>query len=184
MVRAMKKYEGSHTFQYSWQQLAIAFWRRYPNKYSKHVLSEDIIDRQIDNSGQLITKRLFVKTNSTPRWIERLMKTKNVHILEESFVDPIKQTLTTITRNLGMTNLLSVEETCVYRPHPENNFWTIVERKANFDSKLAGFKRLAILTCGFERYKFNIRKTDSGFQQVIRKLQTVSGGGVTDKQQE
>lgn len=168
----MKKYEGTYTFNYTWQQIATAFWRRYPNKHSRHVLSEDIIDRKIDSqSGQLVTRRLFVKTNSCPKWIERLMKTKNVHILEESIIDPIQQTLTTSTKNLGMTNLMSVEEVCVYKPHPQNNIWTIVERKTNFDSKLTGLKRLAILKLSFERYKYNIRRTDSGFQQVIRKLQ-------------
>lgn len=171
----MKKYEGSFTFHHTWNQIASAFWRRYPNKYSKHVLTEDILDRKVDKGGQLVTKRLFVKTNSCPKWIERLMRTKNVHILEESIVDPIRQTLTTITRNLGMTNLMSVEETCIYRPHPERKNWTIVERKANFDTKLAGIKRLAVLTFGHERYKKNIRKTDSGFQQVIKKLQNTAG---------
>lgn len=176
----MKKYEGTNTFQYSWNQIATAFWNRYPNKYSRHVLSEDILDRRIDQGGQLITKRLFVKTNSCPKWIERLMKSKKVHILEESFVDPLKQTLTTITRNLGMTNLMSVEEICVYRPHPENKIWTIVERKASFDSKLSGLKRLAVLTFGHERYKYNIRKTDSGFQQVIRKLHQTSFGTINN----
>lgn len=168
----MKKYEGNSTFHHSWQHLATAFWKRYPNKYSVHVLSEDILDRSIDQSGQLITKRIFVKTNSCPKWIERLMKTKNVQILEESVVDPIRKTLTTITRNLGMTNLMTVEETCIYKPHPDNtNDWTIVERKAHFDSKLSGLKRLAVLTFGHERYKYNIRKTNSGFEQVIRALQ-------------
>lgn len=164
----MKIYEGTYTFNSNWHQLATAFWKRYPNKYSKHVLSEDVIDRKINSLGQLVTKRLFVKTNSCPKWIERLMKSKNVHILEESFVDPVRQTLTTITRNLGMTNLMSVKETCIYRPHPENKIWTIVERKAIFESKLTGLKRFTLLTFGFERYKYNIRRTDSGFQQVIK----------------
>lgn len=100
------------------------------------------------------------------------MRSKNVHILEESIVDPIRQTLTTITRNLGMTNLMVIEETCVYKPHPENKFWTIVERKASFESKLSGLKRFALVTLSFERYKYNIRKTDSGFQQVIAGMMT------------
>lgn len=164
----MKNFEGLGTFHFDWRQIATSYWKRYPNKYSKHVISEDVIDRKVDPTGRLITKRLFVKTNSTPKWIERLMGTKNVHILEESIVDPIKQTLTTITRNLGMTNLMKVEEVCVYKPHNENPTWTVVERKANFDSKLSGLKRMAILKLGFERYKFNIRKTDSGFNQVLR----------------
>lgn len=167
----MRQYEGSNTFHNSWREIAAAFWKRYPNKYSKHVLSEDVIDRKVDKNGQLVTKRLFVKTNSCPKWLERLMKTKNVMIIEESIVDPIKQTLTTITRNLGMTYLMSVEETCIYRPHPENSHWTIVERKARFDSKLCGFTRRAVLKFGHERYKYNIGRTDSGFQQVLRTLQ-------------
>lgn len=167
----MKSYEGQHIFKYSWHQLASAFWNRYPNKYSRHVLSEDVLDRRVDTSGQLVTRRLFVKTNSCPKWIERLMKTNKVHIIEDSIVDPIRHTLTTITRNLGMTNLLSVEETCVYKHHPENKLWTVVQRHAKFDSKLSGIRRIALLKCGFERYKFNIKKADSGFQQVISKLQ-------------
>lgn len=173
----MKKYEGSSTFTHHWQQIATAFWKRYPNKYSKHVLSEDIIDRKLDStSGQLFTKRLFVKTNSVPKWLERLMRSKNVHIIEESIVDPNEQTLVTKTRNLGMTNLMSVEETCVYKPHPENKFWTIVERKAIFDSKLHGLKRFAVLKCGLERYKYNIRRTDRGFKQIVDKLLSLNSG--------
>lgn len=177
----MKKFESSNTFHFNWQQIAVAFWKRYPNRYSRHVLTEDVLDRKIDRQGQLVTKRLFVKTNSCPKWIERLMRTKHVHILEESVVDPIRHTLTTITRNLGMTNLMTVEEVCVYRPHPDNQVWTIVERKTSFDSKLSGLKRLAILRLSFERYKYNIRKTDSGFHQVIKKLQEATTHATTNK---
>ena len=167
----MKKYEGSTVIRHNWHQIALAFWNRYPNKYSKHVLSEDILERRIDSkSGQLITRRLFVKTNSCPRWIERLMHTKNVHIIEESIVDPIRQTLTTITRNLGMTNLLSIEEICVYRPHTTDQDTTVLERTAVFDSNLSGFSKFAVLRLSFERYKHNIKKTDLGFRQVIQSL--------------
>lgn len=165
------KYEGSTTIRHNWQQIALAFWSRYPNKYSKHVLSEDILERRIDtNSGHLITKRLFVKTNSCPRWIERLMQTKNVHIIEESIFDPIRQTLTTITRNLGMTNLLTIEEVCVYKPHATDTASTVLERTAVFDSNLSGFRKFAVLRLSFERYKHNIKRTDLGFRQVIQSL--------------
>lgn len=166
----MKSYEGSSTYEHSWHSIAAAFWFRYPNKHSRHVLTEDVIDRKIDQSGQLVTKRLFVKTNSCPKWIERLMGTKTVHILEESIVDPIKQTLTTFTQNLGMTNLISVKETCVYKSHPDNKVWTMVERKAVFESRLSGLSKRAILKLSSERYKYNIKRTDSGFLQVISAL--------------
>lgn len=91
-------------------------------------------------------------------------------LIEESIVDPIKQTLTTITRNLGMTHLMSVEETCIYTPHPDKKDWTVIERKTIFDSKLSGLKRFAVLKFGYERYKYNIRKADSGFKQVLNRL--------------
>lgn len=167
----MKRYEGSTIIRHNWQQIAIAFWNRYPNKYSKHVLSEDILDRRVDpRSGQLITKRLLVKTNSCPKWIERLMKSKNVHIIEESIFDPIRQTLTTTTRNSGMTNLLTIEEVCVYKPHTTEQNSTVLERTAVFDSNLTGFSKFAVLRLSFERYKHNIKRTDLGFRQVIQSL--------------
>lgn len=163
----MKEFSGSNIFHYTWQQIAQAFWRKYPNKYANHVLSEDTIGRVVDEDGLLRTRRLLVKTNKAPRWVEKLMGTKKVCILEESVVNPLEKTLTTITRNLGLSYLMSVEETCVYKPHPENNVWTIVERKATFNSKITGFARLAL-----ERYKFNTRKADIGFEQVLKNVQT------------
>ena len=32
-------------FRTAWEQVAQALWRRYPNPYSKHVLSEDLVSR-------------------------------------------------------------------------------------------------------------------------------------------
>lgn len=62
---------------------------------------------------------------------------------------------------------MTVEEVCTYRPYPDNDIWTSVKRETIFESSLSGLKRVAILKLGFERYKYNIKRADSGFQQVI-----------------
>lgn len=173
----MIEYEGSHVFHQTWQQIAAAIWQKYPNKYSKHILSEDIISRDIDHStGQLVTKRLFVKTSPIPSWLNILVRTNRAFILEESFVDPIRQTFKTITRNVGVTQLLSVKEVCVYRPYTEapslinidceqqreRTIGTKLERKTIFVTSLTGLKRRALFKFVLERYKQNIRRSDLG----------------------
>lgn len=167
----MKIYQGTSVFQNTWQQLATAFWKRYPNDYSKHVLTEDVLSRHIDaQSGQLVTKRLLLKTNSIPGWIKRLMPSENVHLIEESIVDPICQTLITKTRNIGCKNILTVEETCTYKPHTENKSWTLLERSTKFESSYSGITRRAIERLGYQRYKRNIKQTDLGFRRIIESL--------------
>lgn len=73
--------------------------------YSKHVLSEDTVSREIRGT-QLFTKRLLTKTNRVPKWGERFISTPIVKIVEESIVDPKQKTLVTYTRNLGYNKVM------------------------------------------------------------------------------
>lgn len=72
---------------------------------SKHVLSEDTVQREV-KSGRLFTKRLLSKTNNIPKWAERFITAKHVHIIEESIVDPKNKMLITYTRNLGYAKVM------------------------------------------------------------------------------
>lgn len=101
-----KYYENSTVFQYSWEQVLQGFWKRYPNPYSLHVLSEDTIEREIRPDGKLYSKRVLTKTNRVPKWGERFFKAKFVCIIEESLVDPNEKTLTTHTRNIGFNKIM------------------------------------------------------------------------------
>lgn len=70
------------------------------------MLSEDVIHQSVSN-GKLFTKKLLTKTNSIPKWGERIISgPKYVYVIEESVVDPNLKTLTTYTRNIGYTSLL------------------------------------------------------------------------------
>lgn len=75
--------------------------------FSKHVLTEDTVYREVKN-GKLISKRLLSKTNPIPKWAERFVSGRHVHIIEESIVDPTNKVLITYTRNLGYTKVMVI----------------------------------------------------------------------------
>lgn len=164
----MKFFENSTIFNYTWEQVAQGFWKRYPNPDSKHVLSEDTISREI-KSGKLLSKRLLSKTNNIPNWAKRFIHTSYVYILEESIVDVKNKVLVTYTRNLGFTKVMSVTEKVVYKQSEENPHKTEVLRYAWIDSQVRGFSR-AICAFGYERFKKNSQKMVGGFNYVLQNM--------------
>nr|CAI5859721.1 unnamed protein product [Callosobruchus analis] len=163
-----KFFSETTVFNYTWDQVAQAFWRRYPNPNSKHVLSEDTIERGVE-SGKLLSKRLLSKTNSIPKWAERFMHTRHVYIIEESIVDPTNKVLVTYTRNLGYAKVMSVTEKVVYVESAEHPGKTVAMRSAWIDSQVRGFSR-AICAFGYERFKKNCHKMAGGFNYVLSNL--------------
>ncbi len=163
-----KFYETSSLFNYSWDQLAKAFWRRYPNPHSGHVLSEDTLCREI-RGNELYSKRLLTKTNRLPKWGEHFVKSRETSVVEESLVNPETKTITTYTRNIGYTTIMSVVEKVVYAPDPENPNKTVAKREAWIESNLYGFRR-AIESFGVKRFKKNCIKAAEGFNVVLASL--------------
>lgn len=77
--------------------------------FSKHVLTEDIVHREVTPDQKLLSRRLLTKTNRMPRWAERLFPANvahSVYILEDSIVDPQNQTMTTFTWNINHARLM------------------------------------------------------------------------------
>ncbi|KAI0209400.1 PRELI domain-containing protein 1, mitochondrial [Lamellibrachia satsuma] len=167
----MKYYSALSVFKFSWDQVAIAFWNRYPNPYSTHVLSEDTVCRRVIGS-KLYSTRLLTKKNNykLPHWAERFLPaSKDICIVEESVIDRKNKTLTTYTRNIVMTRVMQVEEKCVYRPSEDNRDWTECERHAWITSGIFGMS-YALQTYGYERFKKSITKTLKGYEHVLRKM--------------
>ncbi|KAI4457922.1 msf1/px19 related [Holotrichia oblita] len=158
-------YESTIIFNFTWDQVAQAFWKRYPNPNSKHVLSEDTIVRKID-SGKLFSKRLLSKTNSIPKWAERFFSGSHIYIVEESTVDPQNKVLVTYTRNLGYTKVMSITEKVIYKASDTYPGHTVAVRSAWIDSQVTGFSR-AICAFGYERFKKNCSKMVGGFNYVL-----------------
>ncbi|XP_019390301.1 PREDICTED: PRELI domain-containing protein 1, mitochondrial [Crocodylus porosus] len=144
-----------------------------PCPHSKHVLTEDIVHREVTPDQKLLSRRLLTKTNRMPRWAERFFPANvahSVYILEDSIVDPQNRTMTTFTWNINHARLMVVEEHCVYRVNPENSGWTEVQREAWISSSLFGISR-AVQEFGLARFKSNVTKSTKGFEYALARIQ-------------
>ncbi|XP_044136732.1 PRELI domain-containing protein 1, mitochondrial [Bufo gargarizans] len=169
----VKYFVGFNELRSSWDQVFAAFWQRYPNPYSKHVLTEDILYREVTSDHKMLTRRLLTKTNRLPRWAERLFPANVAHavyILEDSIIDLHKKTLTTYTWNINHSSVMSVEERCVYCENPEDKNWTEIRREAWVSSKVFGFSR-PIQEFGLARFKSNVTKALKGYEYTLAKMQ-------------
>ena len=122
----VKFFELNYTYDYSFPAVTLAYFLRYPNPYSTHVLSTDVIDRTIDPvSGRLSTTRIHHKRSRLPPAVLKLLPksvlgnvkagSSSSYVLETSTIDIREGWMETESRNLDWTGILSVVERQIYR---------------------------------------------------------------------
>eukprot|EP00063_Salmo_salar_P075439 XP_014050274.1 PREDICTED: PRELI domain-containing protein 1, mitochondrial-like isoform X2 [Salmo salar] len=114
----VKYFSNDVDIRTSWDHVVSAFWQRYPNPFSTHVLTEDVVFREVTVDQRLLSRRLLTKTNRMPRWAEFLFPSnlsRSVYIVEDSVVDPVTKSLTTYTWNLNHTTLMVRDLLCWIR---------------------------------------------------------------------
>ncbi|KAF3183896.1 hypothetical protein TWF106_002660 [Orbilia oligospora] len=134
----VKFYQNGFSYDYTWHAVTLAYFLRYPNPYSTHVISSDVISRHVDEAGILHTVRIHHKRGKLPAALTRLLPTvSDSYILETSRVNPHTMVMETETRNLDHTSILSVVEHQVYTPAAEGS-GTNVQTTVRFDSRFGG----------------------------------------------
>uniref|UniRef100_UPI003AAFCC3D PRELI domain-containing protein 1, mitochondrial-like n=1 Tax=Centroberyx gerrardi TaxID=166262 RepID=UPI003AAFCC3D len=157
-----------------WQQVLSAFWQRYPNPYSTHVLTEDVLYREVTPSNHLLSRRLLTKTNRLPGWAELVFPAhmaRAVYVLEDSIIDPHTHTLTTKTWNLNHNTLMTVVERCMFEQDGGRPSWTRLRREAWISSAVYGLAR-PIQEFGLARFKSNQTKAMKGLEFALSKIQS------------
>lgn len=173
----MKEFSNTYTFPFNWEQVASGFWIKYPNPFSKHVLSEDVVSRYINADKILITKRLLVKERNVPipKWLERFTHVpKHVYIIEETHCDPKSKTLVSYTRNFTFTSAMTCIEKCVYTPDPEDaDKKTICTKEAQIVSnfRMAG---TTIEKFALQSFKRNADRATKGLLFILEKFPQVN----------
>ncbi|XP_064191221.1 PRELI domain-containing protein 1, mitochondrial-like isoform X2 [Anguilla rostrata] len=160
----------------TWDQVFSAFWQRYPNPFSTHVLTEDVVYREVTADHRLLTRRLLTKTNRLPRWAERFFPAnlaRSVYVVEDSIVDPRNRSMTTFTWNLNHTRLMTVEERCVFQESRDRPAWTQLTREAWITSGVYGFSR-PIQEFGLARFKSNQTKALRGLELALANMHAQS----------
>ncbi|KAI1452575.1 MSF1-domain-containing protein [Annulohypoxylon moriforme] len=167
----MKVFSNSHTFNYSWEEVSTANWRKYCpwNDKSTHVIAVDTLNREVDPAtGILRTERLITCKQSAPEWLKSVigcMETSQV--FETSYVDPVAKTVTMVSQNITWANLVNVQETVVYRPLSAHK--TQFEQDARITALCGGWQKIknSIEDSLVTRFKENAMKGKEGFECVL-----------------
>lgn len=123
-------YESTFSHSYPFPAVTLAYFLRYPNPFSTHVLATDVLDRSFDAQTQtLYTARLHLKKSKVPSALYRLLPksllgpvaasspdgTTQSYVLERSIVDIRSGVMVTESRNLELTGVLEVAERQLFR---------------------------------------------------------------------
>jgi hypothetical protein len=167
----MKVFSNSVTFNYSWEEVSTANWRKYGpwNDKSAHVIAVDTINRTVDPAtGILRTERLITCKQAAPDWLKSLMGASDTsQVFETSYVNPAEKTVTMVSHNLTLSNLVNVEETVVYKPINANQ--TSFHQDARVTALCGGWQRIktSIEDALVTRFKENAMKGKEGFECVL-----------------
>lgn len=163
----MKVWKSEYIFNHSWSAVTTAFWMKYPNPHSPHILAVDVLSRRFEKStNSLHSVRLLEKTNSKPKLAEKLVKGKAALMIEESVVDRDEQVMTTRTYNLTHCRVLRVEEHCEYKAIDDR---TLLTTEVRLVCPLWGWA-MTVETFAMERIKGNIQKARVAMEYVIHNV--------------
>ncbi|KAK4199353.1 PRELI-like family-domain-containing protein [Triangularia verruculosa] len=168
----MKVFSNTETFNYSWEEVSTANWRKYCpwNDKSTHVLAVDTISRTVDpETGILRTERLITCRQSMPEFLKKIMGSgmEEQQVFETSYVDPKERTVTMVSENITWSNLLNVQETVVYRPL--NDHQTAFDQAAKITALCGGWQKIknSMEDALVKRFRDNAAKGKEGFEAVL-----------------
>lgn len=187
----MRVFSTSYTFDYSWDEVSTANWRKYCpwNKASSHVTAVDTLSRHVDlATGILRTERLITCTQPAPAFVKVLLGGQSTtYSYETSYVDPKEKKVTMVSENLTWSNMISVRETVMYVPdesasepgHERTKF----EQEARITALCGGWQRMKtkIEEATVDRFKENAKRGREGFEAVLKMSRRAFG---EEKEQE
>ncbi|KAJ8084386.1 hypothetical protein PM082_003155 [Marasmius tenuissimus] len=161
----------THTFHYDdpWSIVSLAYFLRYPNPFAQHIISCDVISRDLTPSGSLLTTRLILKKGQLPRWAPKgIISRTESWVIEESEVDPLGKTVRCTTKNLEFTKVLKMEESVYFQQTPEGGTQQTTEARV-----VSGFgwgltKRIE--THGLNKFKAHVQRSREGVSLILSLL--------------
>ncbi|KAI1270633.1 MSF1-domain-containing protein [Xylariaceae sp. FL1019] len=167
----MKVFSNTCTFDYSWEHVSTANWLKYSpwNDKSSHVIAVDTLSRSVDaETGILRTERLITCKQAAPEWLKPILGCADTsQVFETSYINPADKTVTMVSQNLTLANLVSVQETVTYRPLGATQ--TEFEQTARITALCGGWQRIknGIEDTLATRFRENALKGREGFECVL-----------------
>jgi len=160
----------SHTFKHGWNEISFANWRKYPNPARPDVVSVDLLRRDFDaQTGVLSTTRLVTMKPSIPSFLLKITGSDYWYFVEEATIDPRNNKMELKAKNVSFSQLIEMQETCVYTPHAENSQWTQFHQHARVTSFTFGISKLIEDFC-VQTFKQNASKGRDLMEQAITSI--------------
>ncbi|KAH7125396.1 PRELI-like family-domain-containing protein [Dendryphion nanum] len=176
----MKIFQQRTEFDYSWEEVSTANWRKYGpwNEKTPHVIAVDTLSRTVDpETGILRTERLITCKQSTPKWINSILGGQDTSLVyETSYVDIKDKKVTMCSMNMTWSDLLSVRETCIYEPASSApGAKTMFEQRAEITALCGGWQKIknSIEQFTVERFQQNAARGKEGFEMVLERAREV-----------
>jgi 4-amino-4-deoxychorismate lyase len=143
--------DSADIYSYSFPAVTLAYFLRYPNPYSTHVVATDVIDSYFDPVLQrLHTTRLHLKRGKLPTAVVKLLpksllgstksNSSESFVLEKSVVDIKEGWMQTENRNLEWTGVLTVVEKQYFERPRKPSGWD--DRSTNVTTSVMLLSRL------------------------------------------
>ena len=181
--------------RHNWATVNQGVWQKYPNPYSGHVVSVDVLDRTVDpETGVIRTERLLGCKQAAPRWVVKVSKSTlpptqivsddlyllkilggsdDAFVREVSFVDPRTCETTVTSVNLSLSQYITVLEKITYSPLPSNPLEkTMFKQTAEIQARMGTWKAISdrLESWSVDRFQSNAALGRQGFEHVLRSL--------------
>jgi len=179
----VKDVSSDYCFNSPWKETVEGAFHKYPNEVQSNVASVDILAREIDTNGNLVTKKLIRSHFRPNKAMQFIMPKIGIAIkrmqstLECSSLDLAKRRYLMRSLNNTYCNHISCYEVMEYLPHPEDNAKkTILTQKAEIDMYVSDyhFSMQWAVNKGeglfASEYLANSQKGRVGLESVILKL--------------
>jgi len=165
----VKFFKQSQFYEESWPTVTLAYFLRYPNPFSTHVASVDVLSRTFTANNTLVTTRLILKRGNLPRWAPRgILARAESWVIEESEVDALGRVVSARTRNLDHVKILKVTEHTELREAEAGG--TVHITSASIRSNFSRVLRDRIEKFGLSRFKTNVDRSRQGLSIVVNAL--------------
>eukprot|EP00730_Choanoeca_flexa_P011731 TRINITY_DN2776_c0_g1_i1.p1 TRINITY_DN2776_c0_g1~~TRINITY_DN2776_c0_g1_i1.p1 ORF type:complete len:229 (+),score=50.49 TRINITY_DN2776_c0_g1_i1:120-806(+) len=152
-----------HEYRHPWSLVTAAIFAKYPNPFAKHVLTEDVLQRWIDDEGRLHSKRLLSKTNRKPKWMDMWLPDTTAWIVEESIVDPKTKEMTMNTHNVSLNYFMFIEENAIVSANRDGTTQFASQSRVSSSLPIARM----VESFGMSRYQRNATKATKGVEWTL-----------------
>ena len=152
----------------------MAFWRKYPNKFSEHIKAVDTYGRHYNpETGDLTVHRIVAADNALPSWVISMGVDPRAYGIEQTVVNARNKTMVVRSQNLTGSSLLVVEEKCTYKPHADNTNWTQYHQEAHIKAFMP------MVSGRLENYTFSsiAAKSNEGLEVIEQLCQSMRRSG-------